>query len=565
MAHILKMHQQTTVQSLSAQGWSLRRISRELGLHRNTVLRYAGQPDSKCAAGATTGTDGREPAKCTTPAAEVTTGSGAPDEPKCTTPAVEVTTGSRSLCAAFKDFLGPMVEQGLSARRAYQDLVAGHGFTGSYPSVRRFVAKLRNTPEGRVWRVECAPGEEMQVDFGLGAPIRLANGKTRRSWVFRAVLGNSRKGYSEAVFRQDTETFLRVLENALRHFGGVPLLLNLDNLKAAVIRADWYDPEMNPKLMDFCRHYGITAMPCRAYTPQHKGKVERGVAYVKSNALKGRVFDSLAAQNAHLLHWEEHVADKRIHGTTRRQVAAMFMEERPHLGPLPLELFSCYQESRRRVQRDGFVEVAKSWYEAPAEYIGATVWARWDGRTVRLLNAGMEQIALHTRLEPGKFSHALGVRGFNGTVGQTMEHWKNRAAALGGAAGQWAERAFDQRGAEAMRSVKGLCQLKDRHRAADINAACAAAMAAASGLPAFVRIKDLLDAGGHAPEQGQMDFREADPVIRPLETYAEHVREHGGTDPFAGENTDPGNKQTEQNREHEQPDNHQDPRPQTAA
>ena len=188
----------------------------------------------------------------------------------------------------------------------------------------------------------------MQVDFGLGAPIEQGEGgKTRRSWVLRAVLSYSRKGYSEAVMRQDTESFLRCLENALRHFGGVPLLLNVDNLKAAVLKADWFDPQINPKLADFCRHYHIHVMPCRPRMPQHKGKVERGVSYVRGNALKGRRFKSLAEENAFLSQWEENVADKRIHGTTCKQVAARFEEERPHLQPLPASLFPCYQEARR--------------------------------------------------------------------------------------------------------------------------------------------------------------------------------------------------------------------------
>ena len=535
MSHILKMSQQTAVRQLASQGHSRRKIARLLGINRRTVNRYIGPEDPEYDAAGPESTSGDAGSKCTTPEGEVTTGGVGLAEANCTTPGTKVTTGSRSRCEGLRDIITPMIEQGLHARRVYQDLVAGHGFTGAYTSVRRFVAKMRSAPEGRVWRVECAPGEEMQVDFGLGAPVRRPDGKPRRSWVFRAVLSHSRKGYSEAVFRQDTESFLRVLENALRHFGGVPCLLNLDNLKAAVIRADWYDPQLNPKLADFCRHYGITPMPCRAYTPEHKGKVERGVAYVKGNALKGRVFDSLAGQNAHLSHWEEQVADKRIHGTTRRQVAAMFDEERPHLGALPPELFSSYEEGRRRVQRDGYVEVAKAWYEAPAEYIGTTVWARWDGRMVRLLNGKLEQIALHTRLEPGGFSRCLGVRGFNGTVEQAIVYWRNRAAALGEAAGRWAARAFGQRGAEAMRSVMGLCHLKGTHRAEAIDAACAAAMAATSGLPAYRQIKDLLKAGP-GPRQGQMDFREEDPLIRPLDVYAEHIRRHGGVDPFPGAN-----------------------------
>ena len=421
-----------------------------------------------------------------------------------------------------------MLELGLSAQRVYQDLVAGHGFGGSYPSVRRYVAKLKASEPERVWRIECQPGEEMQVDFGLGAPLVEAGGKTRRTWLFRAVLSYSRKGYSEVVLRQDTETFIRVLENAVRYFGGVPRLLNLDNLKAAVIKADWYDPAINPKLADFCRHYGMTPMPCRSYTPQHKGKVERGVGYTKNNALKGRQFASLGEENAHLIHWEEQVADKRVHGTTRRQVAAVFEEERKALGPLPASVYESYQEGRRRVQRDSFVEVAKAYYEAPPEFIGRQVWVRWDGRMVRLLNDRMEQVACHARLEPGKFSRCLGVRGLHGSIKQSADYWRSRAAALGEAAGRWAHRALEQRGAEAIRSIMGLCQLADKRRAADIDAACAKAMDAAAGLPAYRAIKQMLEAGGDASEQIQMELREVDPIIRPLTAYADFIR---GKDP----------------------------------
>ena len=162
------------------------------------------------------------------------------------------------------------------------------------------------------------------------------------------------------MLRQDTETFLRVLENAIRCFGGAPLTLNVDNLKAAVTKADWYDPEINPKLAEFCRHLGMSVLPCRPYTPQHKGKVERGVGYVKDNALKGRSFRGLRELNEHLRHWEATVADKRIHGTTRQQVAACFEKERPHLLPLAESLFPCFTEAQRNVGRDSFVEVAKA-------------------------------------------------------------------------------------------------------------------------------------------------------------------------------------------------------------
>jgi transposase len=108
------------------------------------------------------------------------------------------------------------------------------------------VRKLRSIQPQRVWRLECQPGEELQLDFGLGAPIKDGQEKARRTWVLRMVLSYSRKGYSEAVIRQDTETFLRCLENGLRSLGGSPLILNLDNMKTAVLKADWFDPEINP-------------------------------------------------------------------------------------------------------------------------------------------------------------------------------------------------------------------------------------------------------------------------------------------------------------------------------
>jgi transposase len=115
--------------------------------------------------------------------------------------------------------------------------------------------------------------------------------------VFRIVLSHSRKGYSEAVWRQTTDEFIRCLENAFHHFGGLPKAIVLDNLKAGVAQPDWYDPEPNPKLRSFADHYGLAILPTRPRTPRHKGKIESGIGYVKGNALKGLVFASLEEEN----------------------------------------------------------------------------------------------------------------------------------------------------------------------------------------------------------------------------------------------------------------------------
>ncbi len=192
--------------------------------------------------------------------------------------------GSRSLCEPFREVILAKLEQGLSAQRIFQDLVTEHGFDGKYHSVRRFVAKLSQSTPLPFRRIEVAPGEEAQIDFGTGAPIVDDDGRRRRTHVLRVVLSHSRKAYSEAVYRQTTDNLIHCLENAFWHFGGVPKTLVPDNLKAAVLKADWYDPDLNPKLRSFCEHYGTVLLPTKPRTPRHKGKVERGVDYVQENA-----------------------------------------------------------------------------------------------------------------------------------------------------------------------------------------------------------------------------------------------------------------------------------------
>jgi transposase len=340
------------------------------------------------------------------------------------------------------------IEAGLTAQRIYQDLVAEHGFAGKYHSVRRYVRRLGMTQPMPFRRLECAAGEEAQVDFGSGIPITTAMGK-RRTHVFRIVLSHSRKGYSEAVYRQTTDTFLTCLENAFGYFGGLPQTLVLDNLKAAVAIPDWFDPVLNPKLRSFADHYGVAILPTRPRTPRHKGKIESGIGYVKKNALKGRVFTSLEEENRQLRHWEETVADTRVHGTTRQQVGKVFAAvERAALKPLPGERFPLFQEGQRSVNRDGHVEVAHAYYSTPPEYLGRRVWVRWDDRVVRIFNERFEQIAFHLRAEPGRFrtdAQHIAARKIS-TLERGAAWMIERSRRIGVHAAGWAEAVITTRG-----------------------------------------------------------------------------------------------------------------------
>ena len=192
-------------------------------------------------------------------------------------------------------------------------------------------------------RMECAAGEEAQVDFGTGAPIvgagRQAAQDARLS--DRAEPLAARPTARRRSGRRP-RTSCAVWRTPSAHFGGVPKTLVIDNLKAAVKHPDWFDPELNPKVQSFCQHYGTVILPTKPYMPRHKGKVEAGRGVRAGQRPEGPEFASLEEQNQHPAHWEANVADTRIHGTTRQQVGKVFREvEQPALaaaaaGAVPL-------------------------------------------------------------------------------------------------------------------------------------------------------------------------------------------------------------------------------------
>ena len=545
MANVLKMAIIESIRSLYAQGWSQRRIARELGIDRGTVRKYLSSgffgadsaPTPSAFDESKPATFSPLPAPTPKPATNLPTGSvagfeaGQPAD-RGTAPADQLPNadgaaavthkppGPSSDCEPYRDRIVEQVQAGLTAQRIYQDLVADQIKIG-YDSVRRFVQRLRHDRPLPFRRMECGPGEEAQVDFGTGAPVVTADGKRRRTYVFRIVLSHSRKAYSEATFTQTTEDFFRALENAFAHFGGVPLTLVIDNLKAAVAHPDWFDPILTPKVQSFCHHYGTTILPTRPYMPRHKGKVESGVKYVKNNALKKRVFATLDEQNQFLQHWEASVADTRIHGTTKQQVGKLFQAERPALRPLPIERFACFHEAQRKVSRDGHVAVAKAYYSVPPEHLGRTVWVRWDARLVRIFNARFEQIAIHTRREPGRFStlpEHLAKEKISG-LERGAEYLLRKVASLGTHAQQWSEAMLVARGIQGTRVLQGLLSLSSKHSSQALERACETAQS--YGCYRLQTIRKLAER--QADQQGSFEFLDEHPIIRPLDDYAQIV------------------------------------------
>jgi transposase len=517
--NLLKMDIRQSIITLSDDGWSQRRIARELGINRETVAKYrqekrdqapsnpaivpTGSPDpsdSKPAIAPPGSVEVQQEARAPKPAI-VPAGSGA---------------GRKSQCESFRAEIIAGLDGGLTAQRIYQDLVSDHQFKGSYDSVKRFVRHLGLTNPLPFRRMETQPGEQAQVDYGQGAWV-IEEGRRRRPHVLRVVLSHSRKGYTEVFWQQTTENFIRGLENAFRAFGGVPKTLVIDNLRAAVNKADWFDPEINPKVLSFAEHYGTVIMPTKPRMPRHKGKVEAGVKYIQDNGLAGRKFEALSAQNLYLTHWEETVADTRIHGTTRQQVRTLFETvERAKLLPLPAGLFPVFNEAPRKVHRDGYVEVAKAYYSVPPEYVQRQVWARWDAKLVHVYNDRRQSIAIHVRQEPGRFcTDPAHIHDHKRTIIERGADWLlDRCRVLGFSAGTWAEQLYQSRGPQSLRVLQGLLALAEKHQAPRIDKACQLALTHGSW-----HLRDLRQLLAQPTVQDQFPFIEAHPLIRDLQHY----------------------------------------------
>src|SRR5271168_2292009 len=477
MSHVLSREKREQVIALGRLGWSLRRIEQATGVRRETAgdyLRGAGialrrpggwgrNSPSKAAIDPITDSAGGN----SKAAIEVITGFLA-RKPGC---------GPASSCEPYRELIALELERGRNAMGIWQDLVDRHGFAGGYQSVRRFVRNLRgaSTPEARAI-IETKLGEEAQVDYGTGPMVRDPDSrKYRRTRLFVLTLGRSRKSVRLLVFRSSARVWAELHEKAFRRLGGSPLIVVLDNLREGVLSPDFYDPGLNPLYRDVLAHYGVTALPCKVRDPDRKGKVESGVAHAQKTPLKGKKFESLEEAQAYLDQWEEHWADKRIHGRTKRQVAAMFAEEKPFLQALPLEPFRYYQYGERTVHLDGCVEVEAAYYGAPPGWIGRLLRVQWNAVWVRLLDPNSGQLLReHLRHKPG--AHCIQPQDRPPQTPLSTQHLLGRAQKAGAHIGQLCHALHQRQGVLAIRRIQGVLALAKKFGAAAVNQACVMAL-----------------------------------------------------------------------------------------
>ena len=366
---------------LKGLGWGIKRIARELGCSHMTVRHYVAQGGWLPYCGG----------------------------------------GRRRALAGLEDWVAERFRRHAgNADVVRQELLAEKGLKLSLRTVERAVAALRRELEAEARatiRFETPPGKQLQIDFGERRV--LIGGESVKVYLFVATLGYSRRVYVRAFRNERQESWFAGLEGAFGHFGGVTEEVLFDNDRGLVVRHDRAtgEVELNARLHAFARHWRFRPRACAPYRARTKGKDERGVGYVKKNAIAGRTFETWSAFEAHLEEWTREIADQRVHGTTGEVPVERFgRAEARALQPIAgIPPFAVARELVRKVQGDCAIEVDGNAYSVPWRLIGESVRVTLADGQLRVTHAGQE-VAVHQRCT-GRFERRVDPLHFAGVVG----------------------------------------------------------------------------------------------------------------------------------------------------
>jgi transposase len=511
--NVLKPHLQTTIWTLLKGGATQREIERITGISRHTIRAY----QQRLAA---------DPANCPGVATDPPSQT-APPWPPTSRPASLPLVSSK--CEPHHAFIDAQLRLGRNATAIYQDLVDQHGFDGAYNSVKRFVARLRHKEPEQFDRLSFAPGEEMQVDYGEGAPTRVpGTERWRKPRLFVATLRYSRRSFRRVVWKSSQQVWAELHEQAWRYFGGSCRYVVLDNLKEGVLKPDLYEPALNPVYAATLAHYEVVADPARVRDPNRKGTVENAIQHTQATALKGRRFESIEEQNAFLEHWESKWAASRIHGAERRQVQAMFEQERAHLQALPVTGMQYFCEVQRTVCDDSCVRIDHSSYAARPAPIGSKVLVRLFERRIEIRDLRTQALLrTHTRVDrPGTVVLPMAERVFNPS--RETRYILAQARAIGPQAARLCQMLFAIEGRVGQRKLWGIVNLAKRYPNHFIDAACAAAME--QGVHSYRHVKTLTERlvadalaalQAAAPTSSASTLTQQHPLIRSADEYGD--------------------------------------------
>jgi len=530
--NVLQPNKKAAIITLLTNGISQREIERKVRVDRKTIRKYArmvgsnkpiGEGNSKSpevAIDSGEGVDQNPPPRPPVKEASVSASESSEDE-------YPMSAHARSACDPHRLWIEEQVRLGRNAVSIYQDLVERFAFEHKYNSVKRFCRGLRRKDPVQYDRLEFPPGEEAQVDYGLGALTRKPGTNTyRRPRLFVMTLKYSRRCFRKVVWTSSQVVWAKLHEEAFRYFGGATRYVVLDNLKEGVIKPDLHEPGLNPVYASVLAHYGVVADPARVADPDRKGSVENAIQHTQDTALKGRRFESIEEQNQWLMHWEERWASVRIHGRMKRQVQEMFEEEKPFLQALPLSSFSYFSQETRTVQDDGTIQVHDCYYAALPARLHTKVMVRIYDCEIEIIDP---QTLTVLRRHPKGTRKGMVVieekdRIFNPSR-QTC-YLLAQAAAIGPITEKLCKQLFEGEGRQGHRRMQGIVALARKHCAAHIEQA--ARMALERGLSSSRIIRKLVEDLDKAttPEKSSDELTREHSLIRSPQDYALFFETH---------------------------------------
>ncbi len=385
--------------------------------------------------------------------------------------------------ALLPEYAARLSRRGMTVKKLYEEYHAA--FPDGYRHAS-FGMKLKQfmLQTSAVGHVEHRAGDQMYVDFA-GDRLEVVDELTaevRKAEVFVAILPCSQYTYCEAVWTQKKEDMIKACENAIHFYGGSPMAIVPDNLKAAVTRSDRNEPVINPDFAAFAEHYGCAVVPARVRRPKDKALVENAVKLMYRSVyvdLEGTVFHDLESLNGAMLRSLE--AFNRRNLTRRKESRRQLFDsiEKDALRPLPPTRHQMRQRTVATVQRNSYVTLNKHHYSVPVQYVGKRVEMVYDTDTIEIFH-GFTHVATHHRDDtPYEYtrrpSHNL--PGRKGTCESDIEELLSRAAQIDNIVVHYLRAVIeDKRYPElAFRACRGIINLEKKYGQERLVSGCAAA------------------------------------------------------------------------------------------
>jgi len=527
--NVLQPNKKAAIITLLTNGVSQREIGRKVRVDRKTIRKYARITEGNVPV---TGSLSKSPGVAT--GSEDSSSQNPPPRP----PAFQeflsaadenIPAHARSACEEHRPWIEEQVRLGRNAVAIYQDLVERFAFEHKYNSVKRFCRALRRKNPIQYDRLEFPPGEEAQVDYGLGALTRKPGTNTyRRPRLFVMTLKYSRRCFRKVVWQSSQVVWAKLHEEAFRYFGGSTRYVVLDNLKEGVIKPDLYEPELNPLYALVLSHYGVVADPARVADPDRKGSVENAIQHTQNTALKGRRYESIEEQNQWLMHWEERWAAVRIHGRMKRQVQEMFAEEKPFLRNLPLCSFSYFSQETRTVQDDGTIQVHDCYYAALPARLHTKVIVRIYDQEIEIIDPRTMEVVRRHRKGIRKGMVFMEEKDLIFNPSRQTCYLLAQAAAIGPCTEKLCKQLFEGEGRLGHRRMRGIVALARKHCSVHIEQAARIALERGIYTCKIIRklVTDITEADLAKKDKASAEFTQEHSLIRSPQDYALFFETH---------------------------------------